>query len=294
MIILFIDQIITIIVVFVNYWFNSETPMSDYPVELEILLMILFLVATFILPVYIYFLARAGQQLRIPYEMEEPTSRIYIALPMIFFLFWFYANFLMLGGGPILEPWIASFIHAFLFLVIFIPISLNLFRWARVVKSKYLEKNLYLAAASTFALSTYGVVGGGQWFGMNMLPGYLLAITILIWSFANISRYLGARETLSYRLKKAGAQFLSELGEAEMKAQLVQQYSKVLVNVTNNFMEDIAKLNTRVPPTESEVNSYIIRTMGLETTPSEPQIIDYLQGAIKYWKVLEKDESRMR
>jgi hypothetical protein len=291
MVILYLDQFITVTMDYVNYWFNPQISLANSTGFIRIILTLLFSVAALILPVYIYFLARAGQHIRIPYQEETSKSRLIVILPFIFFILWFWNNMTLLGGESTVDSMIATLITYSLFFAIFIPISIGFFTFGRKTNSKYLKENLYQAAIGTFALSTIRIVYQTQWFGMNVLPGYLLSFSILTWSLANISRYLGSREALSQRLKREGAQFLLELGEAELKAQTLERFTKVMVEVSNGFIEDLTKIPTRTPPSEEEIRNYIVKTMGVEESPSEAQVLEYLEGAIGVKRKFEQTKS---
>lgn len=95
-----------------------------------------------------------------------------------------------------------------------------------------------------------------------------------------ISQFLGSREALLQRLKKAGAEFLAEMGEAEMKDQSLRQMAKVMTEVSNGFMEDLSRVRVKAAPTEEEIRRYIVKTMGIEASPSEAQIVAYLKDAL--------------
>ena len=67
-----------------------------------------------------------------------------------------------------------------------------------------------------------------------------------------------------------------------MKAQSVHQMAKVMADVSNGFMEDLAKMAVRTPPTENEIRRYIVSSMGVEASPSESEVMDYLKDAISF------------
>ena len=283
MIILLFDQLITVTLYNVLYWFIPEEKyLSNYPPIIQSILIILFIFASIILPVAIFFLAKAGQTLKIPYEKSKSNSPIAIILPLGFFLLWFITNILVLVEGSQVDMLPASLLQTFFFVIVFVPLSIGYVKSARRIESEYLRKNLNLAAVGTLILFTIEVVEMPDWTGMIILPGYLLAFSILLWSLANISQYIGSRQTLSRRLSEAGVQFLSEMGEAEMKAQSLQQMAKVMTDVSNNFMQEITQMSVNTPPTDDEIRKIILDTMGVRSSPSEAEVMNYLKDAITF------------
>ena len=262
------------------YWTNLDE--TNLPIVVASILLTLLLISMPLLPIYIYFLTVAGEILRTPHETKKKQSKINILLPLVFFFLWFLVNMGNLGEGgtdPVVTL-LGRLLGTSLLIMVFIPISLGFYRHARRVDSPYLRKNLNLAALGTLALSTFSIGGPTRWTGMSILIGYLLAFSILTWSLANISQFLGSREALLQRLKKAGADFLAEMGEAEMKDQSLRQMAKVMTEVSNGFMEDLTRVRVRVAPSEEEIRRYIVKTMGIEASPSEAQIVAYLKDAL--------------
>ncbi|MHA2332747.1 MAG: hypothetical protein ACXAEU_12055 [Candidatus Hodarchaeales archaeon] len=287
MIILFVVQLITTILEYMMYL----PELSGESELFQLIMLILLLIAALVLPFSIYFIAMAGRRMRIPHEKEKPSSRLIVILPLIFFLLWFWVTLSRQGGNPLVASWLASLIGTLLFLAIFIPISIGFFGFARRVDSAYLRKNLYLAAIGTLALSMFGIIGLQNWAGLTLLPGYLLAFSILTWSFGNLSQHLGSREALSQRLKETGAQFVADLGDAEMKAQSVQKMATVMADVSNGFMEDLAKMAVRSPPTKKEIRRYIVSTMGMEASPTETEVMNYLKSAISFIEEIPEEKA---
>lgn len=72
-----------------------------------------------------------------------------------------------------------------------------------------------------------------------------------------------------------------------MKDQSLRQMAKVMTDVSRSYMEDLAKIEVRTPPTEDEIRRYIVRTMGVEASPSESQVLAYLKDAV----AMVKDEN---
>ncbi len=284
-IILFVVQLITITLQYIFYWTDYEhfgqTP-PEIPENLEMIFMVLFLVATVVLIVYIYYLTAAGSSMRVPYQAKASRSQKRLFLPFFFLFLWFFTNILNVSAEAGIANSIVTFVGNLFLLAAYAPISFNFMKFARNVDSKFLQKNLYLAAIGTLGLSTFNIVGPSRWTGMGILVGYLVAFSILTWSLANISQFLGSREALSRRLREAGVQFLSDMGEAEMKAQSIKQMAKVMTDVSNGFMQDLTKMIVRSPPTEAEIRRYIVSTMGVEATPSEREVLAYLQDAISF------------
>jgi hypothetical protein len=282
-ILLFIVQIITIVFQYFLYWIDPEGTKSSN--EIQVIMMILLLIALLILPIYIYFLSMAGENIRIPHETEKPKSRRAIILPLGFFFLWFLVALVNVGGveEPIIARLLTLFGTSFL-VAVFIPISIGFIKHVRRVDSPFLRKNLFLAAVGTLALSTFSIVGPNRWTGMAVLIGYSLAFSVLTWSIANLSQFLGSREALLQRLRKAGDEFLSEIGKAEMKDQSLRQMARVMTDVSRGYMEDLSKIEVRMPPTEEEIRHYIVRTMGVEASPSESQVLAYMKDAIAMMK----------
>ena len=124
---------------------------------------------------------------------------------------------------------------------------------------------------------------------MSVIVGYLTSLTILFWSLDSISQFLGSRDELSRRLKQAGNEFLSDLGETEMKTKSIQNMTNIMTNITNTFMEDISKIDVRIPQlfTEEEIRNSIVSSMGVRTTPSEIEVMSYLKDAVEFVKKSE-------
>lgn len=286
MILLFFVQLATISLQYLLFWTNPGEPLRDHPPEIQAIFIVLLITAMFVVPVYIYFLARAGQDLRMPFEERIPKSRIAIILPLIFFLLWFIVNMMNVGGDNEPSSVITTLLGNGFLVAAFIPISIGFIRYARGINSLYLRKNLYIASVGTLALSTFSIVGPNRWTGMAVLTGYLLAFSVLIWSLVNISQFLGSREALSDRLRDSGAKFLSDLGEAELIGQSVQQLTKVLAAVSKDLMNDLVNVDVKTPPTNEEIKRYILSTMREQTTPSEEEVMQYLEDALRVVKTI--------
>jgi hypothetical protein len=281
MIILFFDQLITITLRYYLFWVYPNTLLEDYPVFFQGSIMVLFLIAALLLPVYIYFLTIAGQTLQVPHETLQPKSRKLTFFPFIFLFIWYFLTLAYVGG----DTGIGALIQllGLIFLVAaYIPIAIGFSGFAKNVNSQYLRRNLQLASIASLTLSTFTIVAPAQNTGMAILVGYLVMFSVLTWSLGNISQYLGSRQALSERLRKAGVQFLSVMGEAEMKSQSLQQMAKVMTDVSKGFMEDLARMDVSTPPTNEEIRRYIISTMGVDASPSESEIMAYLQNAISF------------
>lgn len=284
MILLFITQIATTLVQYLIFWLNFN--LDDLPIGVSITLFILLLISTLLLPIYVYFLTVAGEILRTPQELEKKPSKMKILLPLVFIFLWFIVNMATFGeteADPVVTL-LGSLLGTSLLIMVFIPISLGFYRHATRVESPYLRKNLNLATLGTLGLSLYSIGGPTRWTGMSAIIGYLLAFSVLTWSLASISQFLGSREALLQRLKKAGAEFLADMGEAEMKDQSLRQMSKVMSDVSREYIEDLEKIEVRTPPSEEEIRRYIVRTMGVESSPSETQVLSYLRDAISMVK----------
>ncbi|MFX1251984.1 MAG: hypothetical protein ACFFCZ_10280 [Promethearchaeota archaeon] len=300
MIILFLDQMITLIIYYIGYWFYGWRDIPEYPPAIQAIIMILLLIAVLMVPISAISWAIAGQRLRIPYEQKEKSSLVIIILPLIFIFLWACVQILKLPGSTIqVDPLVANLIVTLFLVAIFIPISLGFWGWARKVDSPKLRENLYLATVGTLALSMFTVVAVRQWIGMTGLPSYLLAFSILTWSLANISRYLGSREALWIHLREAGDRFLTELAEAEkqaqiseMKVQSAQEMTKILAYVSKWVMDIIDKMCSE-PPTLEEICGYIVScitsmtSINLLTLVSEKQIESYVDYAFNF---AEKDD----
>ncbi|MFW9854239.1 MAG: hypothetical protein ACFFFG_04235 [Candidatus Thorarchaeota archaeon] len=281
MIILFVIQIATITLQYFLFWLDLGVSFGDFSPEYQLIFFILLVIATLVLPVYLYFLAVAGQNLRIPYEQGLPKSRTLIILPFGFFLLWFVTNLMNVGGDGSDSGSIIAILGVCFLVAAFLPISIGFIRHARRVGSAYLRKNLYLASLGSVALSTISVVGPSRWTGITVLTGYVLAFSVFTWSLANISQFLGSREALSQRLGETGAQFLADLGHAELKGQSIQKFTRVLAEVSQNVMQEVSQIEVRTPPTDEEIRRYILSTMGAETTPTETEVRTYLEEALK-------------
>ncbi|PWI49399.1 hypothetical protein CEE45_02375 [Candidatus Heimdallarchaeota archaeon B3_Heim] len=282
-IVLFLDQIATTTLqYYLNLVYPEATKLSDYPMEFQIIIMVLLLIAQLGLPVYIYFLAVARENIQIPNEAIKPKSKRGIMLPLVFFFLYFLVNMANFGGDSGTASKSMELIGNGFLVIVFIPISIGFFGHMKRVESAFLKKNLFLAAIGTLALATFNVVGPSRWTGMTVLVGYLIAFSILTWSLANISQFLGSREALLGRLRKAGAQFLSDMGEAEMKDQSIQKMAQVMTDVTKSYMEDLTKIEVRTPPTAEEILDYVATTMGIKTTTSEAEVLAYLNDAITF------------
>jgi hypothetical protein len=280
MILLYIIQIMTISLQYFIYW---DDPSVLMPKEAVPIYLVLFLGAIIVLPVYIYFLAVAGLNIRIPHTSMSTKANKSLIFSIIFFLVWFFSNFINFDRSESrgIEDILVIYFGIFFLIAVYIPISKGFMSHAKRVEDKFLRRNLHFAAIGTLALPIFTIVGPRTLTGMNAILGYLLSFIVLTWSLANISQFLGSREALSRRLKEAGDQFLTELGDADMKAQSVHQMTKVMTDVSNGLLEDLSSMAVRIPPTEDEIKRYIVSTMGVESTPSETEVLTYLESAIR-------------
>ena len=280
MIFLYIIQLITTSLQYSIYWVDPNVLM---PKETVAIYAILFLGAIIVLPVYIYFLAVAGLNIRIPHTSMRTKVNKSLIFSIILFLVWFFSNFINFDRSESrgLEDVLVAYFGILFLIAVYIPISWGFMNHAKKVEDKFLKKNLYFAAIGTLALPIFTIVGPRTLTGMNAILGYLLSFIVLTWSLSNISQFLGPREELSRRLKVAGDKFLTELGEADMKAQSISQMTKVMTDVSKGLLEDLSRMVVRTPPTEDEIRRYIVSTMGVEATPSEREVLNYLETAIE-------------